>query len=279
MTDLTATAGTTELSQAMIGLSESEKGKLNQYKLAIRDIVGEAEATLNRARVNVGHELLNARAIIKSDKNFGIWARWNTPFDSSSVWNPLMHIAQAELDGILTDEMLKNSNPAVLAKVIRLPDETRDDLLSQIEAGEKVKRADVPTVAEAKQREAASGDPAEVTGEEGQSKAEREEPVKEKPKQKNALDVVEEKRADWQELIDSPFAERFLMIKDLVGVAEQIELALALLGLDNDPQVLPNAQTLSFIEAALLEHECDGKGEEMQVKSAVRVINEARDSW
>ena len=99
----TATPGQTELSAALSGLSMTERARLGVLKDDIMGTMHEAEATLNRARINVGHKLNEVRAIIPNDNNFGIWARWNTPFDSSSVWNPLMHLATAEKNGIVTD--------------------------------------------------------------------------------------------------------------------------------------------------------------------------------
>lgn len=331
-------------------LSQDEKKQLSQCAARINQTVDETAKTVKHAKISIGHVLNEARDVLPSDAAFGEWARASTPFDSSQTWNPLMHIARAEEQGILSDEMIDNSSPAVLAKVIRLPEATRDALLQQIEEGDQIKRSDVPTVAQATAaEERATGDtpfdtgidvPVDVPtttgdtsscaddpltstdpsvvirgisalhmehGEGPQEAAERiaafnradergvqhdvddkpeptaaeeaREQVKKERKQATATEKVERQQANWQEIIDSSFEKRLDAIRSLLGAATQLELALALLGLDTDPQVLSNERTLNFIVQGLHDTEAQTTQEEMQITAAEKVINEAREEW
>jgi len=280
-----------ELSTWQAGLNQAEKQTLSLYALTINTTVDETYTTVKRAKIAIGHQLNKARDVLKSDQKFGEWARIKTPFSASQHWGPLMKIAAAEANGILTDEMIDNSSPAVLAKILRLPEPTRDELLEKVASGEQVKRDQVPTVAQAE-----AGEVPLVSEVPIEPEAKEEAPVTAETTSRPSVDTMNEAKAtkknqddrqalrvagvdEWREIIDMKFEYRLDAVADLRASITDLEAALATLGLDVDPQNLPNEQTLSIIEEGLRQEEADSPIERIALQSAVQTINEAREEW
>lgn len=282
-------------------LSTADVKALRAIAVKIKSTVDKTADTVSKAKLTIGLELNNARAIMPNDKQFGEWARVNTPFDSSSTWNPLMHLARAKSDGVLTDEMLDNSSPAVLAKIIRLPDTTRDILLESVAQGDAPRRDEVPTVAEAEVMEdeveqelieqhedaisvtpAISTDdidaPLDVTTEDHMERAK--EALKKKiASTPSVVDKIERKQANWAEVIGGNWIERFSTVKELRGIATDLECALAILGFDPDPQILPNQELVAVWCNHLIQRDVDSTVERMAVENAESMINKMRADW
>lgn len=261
------------------GLSQGEKKVLKKYADEIFVIADQTAKTVKEAKIQIGSVLNKARQCLPNDAAFGQWARANTPFDAPQQWGQLMHLSTAKDDGILTDEMVDNSSPAVLAKIIRLPEAVRDELLDKVESGEQVKREDVPTVAQAEKIEPTTTVADYMESVKAKNEEEAQKAITSSKSSDNKPAPVREEQTDWKQMIELDFADRIESCRAMHGSFDQLELSLLLLGLDNDPQNLPNTKTLEYIKSGLIEFETDSKVEEMQVKAAVQTINDARSEW
>jgi len=215
-----------------------------------REINKQADIATNvvvQAKMGIGHALIEARQYYDNDAQFGMWREANTPIDSAREASYCMNIARRFSNA---EELIKETSWSVLRELTH----AGDDVVEQIEA--KVKAGEKPTVKEVRNEVKASKqdsptsaeEPKEVTGKEGQHKAEREMTFGKQERPPSPEERV-------QNILLADIVTRFAYYQD----NRNFEGAAVFLGLDPWPSCMP-AQNIAGLAMQSLKDNADHYG-------------------
>lgn len=220
------------------GIKSATIKTLGKISTEIDKVVAETADTLARNQIRVGRLLNEARVLIPSDKQFGAWRATNTQITNKSTANKLMNLAAQVGDGRITHEMVETLPLSTLKELISAPASVLATVQEKVQAKEKVSRQDI--------RDASGGKPPEPKAPNGPAK----------PPEAAPRGLIEK-------TLEMSLVGRVATLSPnkppVYKGIKPVEHAYLVFGLDPDPSVLPNFETLEILATAFYE-KLDEKG-------------------
>jgi hypothetical protein len=216
------------------GVPAESLTKLNDISDNINEIVTDAVNSVAQAKLKVGRLLLEARALITDDNQFGRWRQEKTEIKSKQEAHYLMQIADKFKNA---PALVKSAPIGVLRELVTAPWEVVKELEDKAAKG-----APAPSVRETR-----------ATVAEAKGKAKPEPVVIEHVAEIPPNRVPVQPQTGFQATINSSFAKRLSMAENFIlnariGYKTAVQWSYIIFGLDPDPSCSPNEGTIDALK-------------------------------
>lgn len=244
------------------GVDAAGIAKLTKISAEINEITDKTATVLAKAQINVGRLLLDARALIPGDLQFGQWREKNTAITNKTTANKLMNLAKQVGEGRITQDLLDGLPMSTLKELISAPDSVVSHIRMLLKEDEvpvtrdtvrdAIKESKEPLTIEGESTMLddikATDDMAPDDDRPSQPKMAERKPTAPAAPNTPKVDVREQQI----KIIGMNTLPRLRVLKEYTPTkpypgCKPLEWAWLVLGLDPDPAIVPNEKVLEFI--------------------------------
>lgn len=259
------------------GVDAASIGKLGKLAVEINKVTDDTAEAVARAQIKVGRLLNEARELIPGDLQFGKWREANTNITNKSTANKLMNLATQVGSGRITQELLDALPMSTLKELISAPDSVVTAAIRMVVEEDKPPTRD--QIRAMSREEKAPGGTEEPREVEPATNARPEpKPAPTMAPRSPATPPRQDVRAEQTKLIELTTLDRLRALREFTPMkpyagCKPLEWAWLVLGLDPDPSMLPNKNTLEFVVRGI-DNEMTGQKDEEELGNTLIRANE-----